>query len=215
MIKGDRMKTNQIMETIDRELQGVKVRQRTKDSFFSLKDIVLVGNKFRSEKNIAEPIRIERYFALKQTKEFIECLKEAKQCEPHVRSKGRSSESWVHPHLMVDILLWINPRFKVEVYDWLIDYLIEYRIKSGDSYTKMCGVVYKYASRKDLFPKNISWLANAIKQFVGCDDWNKATKEQLKKRDDLQNLIADLTQTFCDSKKGIELAIQVFSNKKY
>lgn len=110
------MKTNQVMDSIDREFLGINIRQRTKDSFFSLKDISLVLDRWCYENNKPRFTPAD-YFKTKQAKELIEAIKETKDCEPYIRSRGRGADSWIHPHVMIDILLWVNPQFKVHVYD--------------------------------------------------------------------------------------------------
>lgn len=205
------MKTNQVMESIDRELYGVIVRQRTKDDYFSLKDVIAVGNKWRFE-NSLEPIKAERYFALESTKEFIAALKDTKDCEPYIRARGRG-ESWIHPHIMIDILLWVNPHFKIQVYDWIVDLLMKTRRDSGDSNIKMRGSMFEYARRKDLFQRDIAVLSKNIRNHFGVTDWNKATQEQLKLRDELQTNIADFAKTLQNSYQGLIFACDVYASK--
>ena len=205
------MKTNQVMESIDRELCGIIVRQRTKDNYFALKDVIAVGNKWRFE-NSLEPIKAERYFALESTKQFIEALKEIKDCEPYIRARGRG-ESWIHPHIMIDILLWVNPQFKIQVYDWLMDYLIQNRIDSGDSYVKMCGSLYAYTTQKAKFQQSIKTLSKNIREHFGVDTWNNATQEQLKLRDELQTNIADFAKTLNNAYHGLVFACDVYASK--
>ena len=183
---------NIILESQSRELCGVIVRQRTKDSYFCLKDIIAVVNKWSIDSGNNTIYKPERYFALDSTKRFIKSLQESKQCEPYIRARGKS-ESWIHPHLMIDILLWANPDFKVVAYDWLMDYLIENRIKSSDSYVQA--------------------LARLIKNTLLVEYWDKATKEQLELREYAHNIIADLANTLCDSSKGATLGIQALQKK--
>ena len=206
------MKTNQVMESIDRELCGIIVRQRTKDDYFALKDIVAVGNKWRIEQGIYDPIRPERYFALESTKEFINALKEIKDCEPYIRARGKG-ESWIHPHIMIDILLWVNPYFKIQVYDWIVDLLMKTRRDSGDSNIKMRGSMFEYSRRKDLFQRDIAILSRNIRNHFGVDSWNKATQEQLKLRDELQTNIADFAKTLQSSYQGLLFACDVYASK--
>lgn len=208
------MKTNQIMESAEnRTLNGVIVRQRTKDGFFSLRDTEKVIALYRMQREDFSAVRIERYFGLDSTKAFINAIKSKKGIEPYVRARGQG-ESWIHPHLFLDILLWANPEFKVEVYDWLWDYLIKNRIDSGNSYNQMVGALWNFTSNKSLFKKAIANLANKIKDLIGVDDWNKASEDQLKERDELQRFIADLTETLRDAKQGVNIAFRNYERKK-
>lgn len=207
------MKTNQIMESVEsRTLNGVVVRQRTKDGFFALKDLVLVCDKFCYEHNRPR-FDVNQYFRLDSTKAFINALEKKKEMQV-IYKQTKSSLGWIHPHIFLDILLWANPEFKVEVYDWLWDYLIKNRIDSGNSYNQMVGALWNFTSNKSLFKKVIANLANRIKDLIGVDDWNKASEAQLKERDDLQRFIADLTETLRDAKQGVNIAFRNYERKK-
>lgn len=206
------MKTNQVMDSIDRELLGINIRQRTKDSFFSLKDVSLVIDRWCYE-NGKPRFSPADYFKTKQAKDLIEAIKEYKKCEPYIRARGRGADSWIHPHIMIDILLWVNPHFKIQVYDWLMDLLIQNRIDSGDSYVKMCGSLYAYTTQKAKFQQSIKALGKNIRNHFGVVDWNKATQEQLKMRDELQTNIADFAKTLQNSYQGLVFACDVYSSK--
>lgn len=213
------MKTNQIVESVDnRTLQignmSVIIRQRTKDSFFSLQDIKRVATIIRAvELKDNNEIRMERYFALDSTKELMQTIKNKKGVESYIRQRGRGKESWVHPYLFFDILLWANPAFKIEIYDWLFDYLIKYRIDSGDSFNIMKGALFTHSSKKHLFPKAIKMTCNTIKNLIGVEDWNKASQEQLRRRDELQKMIADLAETTRNSKLALDLGFANYRRK--
>lgn len=212
------MVTNAVMESLENRLikvggAEVIVRQRTKDKFFALRDVERVINVHRwNVMGLGSPVHLSAYFALDSTKAFIKALQEKKQCEPHIRARGKS-EGWIHPHLFLDILLWANPEFKIEVYDWLFDYLIESRINSADSYRLMCGVLYEFSSRKDLFKKELIKIANDIKDLLCVSEWNKASELQLKRRDELQNMIADLTATLQNPQEAVRIAFVNYRRK--
>lgn len=215
---GFKMVTNQIMESQDRLLDGVIIRQRTKDEFFSLRDTEKLINRMRFNANADEytALRLDRYFALDSTKKFIQALKDKKGCEVYIAHRGKR-EGWIHPHLFLDIILWANPEFKVTIYDWLFDYLIASRISSGDSYRIMCGVLYEFADNKKKFKNDIQELCRMIKTMILTDEnksWNTATKEQLKARDDVQMMIADLTTTLRNAKQGVKLGLMAYEQRK-
>lgn len=211
------MKSNVIMESCEnRTLQadgvgGVIIRQRTKDKFFAMQDLILFCDRWAFVNNKPR-FDIQQYFRLDSTKAFIKALEEKKGCEPYIKGK-KGQTAWLHPHLFLDILLWVNPNFKVEIYDWLFDYLIESRINSADSYKNMCGSLWLFCSRKDKFKQNIAKLAQNIKSLIGVDDWNKASAEQLKHRDDLQMMISDLTETLQNPNEAIRLAFVNYERK--
>lgn len=200
------MKTSVVMETIDRQLNSIIIKQRTKDAFFALNDIMGVINLARINQG-QQLAKVEIFFQTKNTKDFLVELEKEIQAKPYIKgAKGKTG--WVHPFLALKILTHFEPKFEVKVYGWLWDYLIENRIKSGDSYSKMCGVLYSVSRDKTNFHKNIQNLAKIIKDTIGVDDWNQATSEQLELREYAHNMIADLAKTLHDSTKGASLGIQ-------
>lgn len=177
------MKTNQIMK---REFMGKEIRQQHIGGFFCINDLTAVGNCHR--KSVGLPLaRWDVYKKSAKTKEFIESLIKNEQIVEVVKStRGRGSLTWVHPLIFFDYAMWLSPDFKVAVYKWLYENLTVFRDDSGESYKKMCKVL---SETQNYTPTQcatvIPQLAKAIKRDVCCDDWNKATPEQLKKRDDI------------------------------
>lgn len=207
------MVTNAVMEsTENRSLtlgsENLVIRQRTSDSYFSFKDTRRAIFLFSENRYI-----VDDYFKLKSSREFIEALRVKKNCEPKKRGKKGVSEGWLHPLLFIDILLWANPSFKVEVYDWLYDHLIQFRIDSSDSFRLMAGALYETAARKDKYSKLIASVSYRIKQIIGVDEWNKASEEQLKKRDEINKFIADLAVTLQNADEAVRLSFVNFERK--
>lgn len=208
------MKTNQIIESIDRELCGMIVRQRTKDSFMNLDDVVNIVYKWRIENGVgAKGFNFSNWLTNENTKEFLAELENEINAKPYIKgAKGRSG--WAHPFLVIKILTHYNPKFEVQVYKWLFDFLIQSRIRGGDSYKLMCGVLFNYTTDKTNFYKKIQNLANFIKDKLGVSDWNIASEAQLQNRDILQNYITDATRTLKSSKLGIKLGIEMYNARK-
>lgn len=210
------MKTNQILTS--RELMGVVVKQRTKDEFFDIADLLRAGNIWRIQNGLGLA-QLANYESTKETKEFIEELRIKhggevwyKRKKGRVRNDANEDEAgvWVHPLIMIDFALWLNPRLKVETYSWIMDFLVKYRRDSGDSYKRMCGALFQYSTDRVNFYKNIAKLAKIIKVECGLredEEWNKASEEQLKKRDRIQDNIAGLCGVLKDTKNAIELGI--------
>lgn len=210
------MKTNAVMESCDnRTIQvGDKqmiIRQRTKDSFFALNDIVLLCTAWNLLKG-KKTFDVHQYFRQDFAKEFICELETRTDITCYVKGK-KGKTGWVHPFLMLDILLWANPKFKVEVYAWLNDYLIQNRIRSGDSFNRMCGVLYRYSQQKSQFNVAMKMICTRIKEFICVSDWNKASQEQLRRRDELQNFISDLAETLQNSKEAVRLGFLNYKRK--
>ncbi len=195
----------------DRESFEIITPQRT-DGYLSLKSLMLIGNKQRINDGLL-PITPDKYFSLPTNKGFIDELESQIGKKAYIAGRGRGADSWLHPFLFIDIALWLSPKLKVEVYKWVFDNLVKNRISSCDSYKKMCGVLFEYSNRKDKFQANIKSLANKIKSIIAVDDWNKCTALQLQRRDELQNLISDLTNTLQNANKGVELAFDVYKKK--
>lgn len=182
------MKTEVEME---RKLFGVPVLQKSKSEFFSATNLVKAGNKWRinNEKN---PFVLQEFLRRKETKEFVYEL-EKKFGIVYSAGKGRNAQVWVHPLLFIDIALAISPKLKIEVYSWLHDHLLAYRNTSGNSYKEMCGALYVKFGDKRKFPDWIKLVALDIQEACEVVDWQKATEEQLKLRDKIQNNIKLLT----------------------
>jgi len=198
------MKTEVIMK---RKTLGDIISQKSKSGFFSATELVKAGNKFRILNDI-KPVDLNSYFKNSANKEFIKEL-EMKYGKIKTDGRGRGVHLWVHPLLFLDIALWIDPKMKVEVYEWLMDNLLQFRNDSGDSYKRMTGALYQGAKNKSKFQKNIQHVARLIKTECGVDDWNHATEEQLK----LRNRIHDYIAFACDMVKDANTAVVVGINK--
>ena len=199
------MKTEVVRKS---ELFGVEISQKSKSEFFSATDLIKAGNKWRVS-NMLEPFNLPMYYQQKGTKEFITEL-EAKFGTVKIAGKGRGKHSWVHPLLFIDIALALNPKLKVEVYEWLFDHLIRNRNESGDSYKKMCGALYAHCSAKTHFNQDIKVLANFIKTHCGLKEnqaWETASEVQLKLRDRIHENIALLADVLNNNKEAIRIGI--------
>lgn len=187
-----------------REIMGDIVSQKSKSGFFSATDLFRVGNKIRTEMGMGI-VTLKEYSKLESSKEFMEALT-AKHGVIKISGRGRGNHTWVHPLLFIDIALWINPKLKLEVYQWLYDYLLLYRNNSGDSFKKMCGALMVRAN-KTQFVDNVQKLCDLIKKECGVKDWETATQEQLKLRDKIQDNIALLCDVLKDNRQSIRLGI--------
>lgn len=205
------MKTNQVMESIDRKLCGRIVRQRTKDGFMRLWDIEAIGKLYRLENGLPE-LSLKDYMNSQNVKEFLAELEKEVGTNPYIKST-KANSGWIHPFFAIKMLTHFNPRFEVQVYKWLWDYLIQNRIKSGDSYVKMCGSLYAYTTQKAKFQQSIKTLSKNIREHFGVDTWNNATQEQLKLRDELQTNIADFAKTLNNAYQGLVFACDVYASK--
>jgi len=192
---------------LQRELLGGHVSQNNQTEMFSATDLVRVGNKWRMI-NGMQGFDMSAWFQTKGTKEFI-CELESRFGKGEVKksARGRGKHTWVHPLLFIDMALAINPKLKVEVYEWMFDQLVKHRNESGDSYKKMCGCLFAHAGNKYRFNAYIQDVANKIKLACNVTDWNEASEDQLKLRDKLHNDISLLSDVLNNNDEAVRLAI--------
>lgn len=182
------------------------ISQKSKSEFFSITDLVRIGNKWRIANQLPD-FNITTYFNSKATQEFVTALENKYNTQCVIKSRGKGTHTWAHPLVFIDIALAINPKLKIEVYEWLFDNLLKYRNDSGVSYKKMCGALYQKYDRKSDFHKYIDKVARQIKVACSVDDWNTATQEQLDKRDKIHDNISLLCDVLNDTEQAVRLAI--------
>ncbi len=191
------------------------VSQKSQNGFFSATDLIRAGNKFRVMNGL-DPTSLNVYFNSSSSKEF---MSELQKQYGKIKTDGRgrkpkrdgvsqdTTTTWVHPLLFLDIALWIDPKMKIEVYEWLMDNLIKFRNESGDSYKKMTGALYKVAKNKSKFSHNIQLVARRIRLECDVKDWNEATEKQLKLRDKMHEFISFACDMLKDGNDAIEVGI--------
>lgn len=210
------MKTEKIMQ---RQLIGEVVRQKHLSGFFSLSDLERIGNQYRANKGLTIK-KATDYFRTPANKEFIAEL-EREYGEVQTGGKGRGKEKWVHPFLFIDIALWYNPELKVKVYEWVYDNLIKFRDESGESFKRMTKAIGENCNIRGQYGTVIPRVSTLIYKAVGVDGkdkWEKATPEQLKLRDDIQDTITTLSHVIKNAdeavSKGIYLALNRLKEKE-
>ena len=189
-----------------RELFGCEITQMSKSEFFSATDLVKAGDKWRAENNLS-PFNLYQYIRGSKTKEFIQEL-ELKYTKALLTGRGRNAHTYVHPLLFIDIALAINPKLKIEVYEWLFDNLIRFRNESGDSYRDMCAALFTRNTNHKEFPNTITNIARQIKKEVGVSDWESASEKQLEKRDKIHQNIKLLCRVMKDIDAIVRIAIE-------
>lgn len=198
------MKTRVIMK---RELIGTDIRQESKTGMLNATDLHVVGNMLRKEKGAPEK-QMQSYFGLDATKALIEELM-ISEClnEDQIKKskRGKDGGTWVHPIVFVDMAMWYSPELKVKIIKWVIDNLLFHRNESGDSFRLAMNALTD--NFPDYFDKPINYakVSNAIAAACGVgtdeDKWQRATEQQLKLRDDIQNnivLLADVLPSVAD-----------------
>lgn len=207
------MRTNIVMNSPDRELFGIIIRQETKTGFFNLSDLqeaytrarVLNGwsQKGHFQDIVTQKENLERIYCLLDElkiinsgfSEFIKnaeeigILKYLKQIQVYRTTGARQNKStWCHPAIWTMIALELNPRIYAKVSIWISDKLILNRIEAGNFYKGLSRAVTKF--------ENVDYvkLAKALnykifnKHETGIR--NLATKEQLEKLYQLESNLA-------------------------
>ena len=192
------MKTRVLMK---RELFGLEIKQQSDTGMLCLTDLNNAGRHYRAINNL-KPFNLPAYLNSVAFLEFKEEL-ERRYGVVYVAARGRYGLSWAHPLIFIDIALAIDPKLKIEVYKWMFDNLIKFRNDSGDSYKEMVAAIYMNHSNKADFPKYIVRVANYIRKMSGVEDWQQATEEQLKLRDDMHNNI----RKFCKVLRNPDQAV--------
>ena len=192
--------------TMQRELFGERIAQKSKSEFFSATDLVKAGNKWRRHNGFSE-FNLAQYVKTKAVTDFVAEL-EIKYGKCISKSRGRAGQTWVHPLLFIDVALAINPKLKIEVYEWMFDNLIRFRNDSGDSYKEMTSALYVRHGNHREFQKYIQKVASAIKVACHVKDWQEATENQLRKRDLIHHSIKLLSRVLTDPNQIVRLSIK-------
>jgi len=191
---------------VKRELFGSEIKQQSKTGFFSATDLARVGNKWRITRDLSV-FNLSVFLKSKSTTEFIEELNHKYDIVLST-GRGRNAQTWVHPLLFIDIALAINPKLKIEVYEWLFDNLLRFRNDSGDSYKEMSAAIWQRFQNKREFPKYITRVANYIRESCGVADWNNANEAQLKLRDKIHDSIKTLTNVLTNTDQAVRLGVK-------
>jgi hypothetical protein len=192
-----------------RPILGGEVRQKHKTQALSATDLVKIGNKIRISRG-EEPFDLSYYLSLKGTKEFMGEI-ESKYGWAKYASRGKNATTWVHPILFIDVALAISPALKLELYEWIMDTLCEFRDESGDSYKLMCGVLWVRSSNKKTFSEYVRDVAVQIKKVCHVEEWNKADSRQLEMRDAIHKDIAWLAEDLNNNQIAVEMVIRKYS----
>jgi hypothetical protein len=179
------MKTNKVMI---RRMGQFEVLQRTKDGMFNATELLKQWNKYSDQRK-----EIKGFTRTENTKEFIKALEEriiekGEGMPAFIQGRGRGNKTWMHPYLFVKFSMWLNPKFEVQVIEFIYDQLIEYRHQAGDLYRILGRAVARF---KDT---NYAQMAKGLNYIVfGVHDSElrqQATPEQLRELTDLQKKLA-------------------------
>ena len=180
---------------MNRSMGNYKVYQRTKDGYFDGNYLISQWNKLNNKRR-----RINDFLESKNTSEFISVLQDEisnDEISPMAfyHKKGRNTskgktkdEVWMHPYLFIDFAMWINPKFKLKVIQFVYDELIKNRHIAGDN--------YKMLSQSGIKLKgyNFSEVATAMNWIVfgkrGKNLRQNATNDQLKELSEIEHKLS-------------------------
>lgn len=192
------MKTAKIMK---RSLMGYEIRQNHKTEMLNANDLHKAGNALRKSAGVTVK-QMASYFNLDSTQELLKevCIVDGLRIEEVKKStRGKAGGTWVHPIVFIDMAMWYSPELKVRILKWVQDGLLMARDSSGESFKEMASALNKAFPNEMKNPiryREVSnMIAMACKVGESKDRWEKASEQQLKKRDKIQSnvsLIADL-----------------------
>lgn len=140
------------------------------------------------------------YLILFVTKEYIKVIVSEEilhgQNSAYVKSRasrGQNAGTWMHPLLFIDFAMWLNPKFKLNVIEFVSDELIRYRNEAGDTYKALSAAIYPLVGKADM-PKTMASIAKAM-NFVVYN--NHEAQLRNKQADEL------LLKELCELQKDI------------
>lgn len=204
------MKTEVIMK---RDLLGYEIRQRHQSGYFYTSDLEVVANRTRLDQGLPM-VSSNAYFGLPSTKVFLQALSEELGKAPTEFIRGKGNGRYVHPYVFLDLAMWFNPNFKVKVYKWLFDNLLQVRDNSGDSYKAMAEAVVKNFELLCKLPVLMPKIAKKVRKACGLPlrdfgVWERATKNQLFIRDKIHNTATTLMYVSKTPEIAVDKAIEI------
>lgn len=207
------MKTSVTLQSKDRELFGVTIRQDTKTSYLSVTDLQEAYTRERiikgwSDKRIDDILSTisssERIYYILEKQGFIKTsfsafieevkntslVKVLKKYGAYKTTGARKNRVVMcNPYIWVLIAMELNPEIYATVITWLTDTLILNRIEVGDNYNILINSAYKKFGNIEYWR-----IAKALNFIIfGYHETmlrNKATQQQLKDLETLQKQLS-------------------------
>lgn len=184
------MKTNQNMI---RMMGNFEVVQRTKDGMFNMSLLLKQWNDLKKSKK-----ELNDFLDNKKTKEFIKALdnrleEKSEKSPTIIRGRGRGKYTWSHPYLFIKFAMWLNPKFEVQVIEFIYDELIKHRHNAGDNYKPFCKAINKIYPNCD-FSEPAKWLNYVVFNNHEKDIRNKASQTQLEELSKLEKKYTELIE---------------------
>jgi hypothetical protein len=176
------MKTSVIMQ---RDLNGVKVRQDSKTMFFNANDLLDLYNTTTGSNK-----RLQDYLDNQNTEETKMAVLKEIQNNANQREfengviqtkRGKNGGTWMHPYLFIDFGMWLSADFKVTVIKWFYDNLIQLRNDAGDSFKDVNKALFeKYPNKAQFLYSNEATMINKLVfGTTEAGQRNLATEQQL------------------------------------
>lgn len=230
------MTTNITLQSQDRELFGVRIRQQTQGSFLSLTDLEEAYLQARvkngwADKNITRILNdntevlfylLEKQGVIKVPMcTFIENI-ESQGFAKHMKSLGvykttgaRNTKAvWVNPYIFVMVAMELNPLFKAQVIDWLTDSLIINRIEAGAFYKELSKAINSMPNPDFIrIAKGLNYIV-FNKHETGLR--NTATQKELSELKSIEEKLAfAINMGYIKSNKDLLDTMRKMYNKKY
>ena len=206
------MKSNVILESKDRILFGITIRQDTKKEFLSLSDlqesytIARLKNGWsdrRINDILSSNTSSERVYYILKERGFIEAGISAFMDEVQKTSlvrvmkkygayktigRGENRTTMCEKYIWIMLALELNPEIYAKVVCWIGDSLIINRIEAGDKYNDLCRACSKFKNVDyRIIAKGLNYIIFNVHETLIR---NKATQLELKELDDLQRSLA-------------------------
>lgn len=229
------MKANIILNSTDRLLFGITIRQNTKEQFLSVTDLQKSYETARwqygwSEKKINDVLswnatKERIYYLLNEAniiKTSLNVFMEMVEKEGITKvlkglnvykTTGRGSDKQVmcNPYIWTLLAMELNPMIYAKVVKWLTDSLIFQRIEAGDEFMPMNAAIKKVVSEPN-YPKYAKLINEKVFGHHQTGMRNLASAKELRKIADIEKFVTQsISMGFLRSDSDIETAVKNFS----
>ena len=225
------MKTNVTLQSSDRNLFGITIRQNTKDGFLSVTDLQKAYEKARwqyywSDRKVADILNTnstkERVFYLLSERNsvktdfvgFMEMVnnegltKVLKGLDVYkTTGRGASKTVMADPYIWVLLAMELNPMLYAKVIIWLTDSLVFDRVEAGTEYMPMNSAIKRVVGNPD-YPTYAKAINNKVFGNHQTGMRNIASAKELRKIADIEKFIINaIGQRWLKSEQDILNAI--------
>ena len=229
------MKTNVVLQSADRELFGITIRQNTKEQFLSVTDLQRAYEKARwqygwSQQNISMLLNYEKtqeriYYLLLERDlikisllSFMEMVKIEGMTKvlkglSLYKTTGRASDKSVmcDPYIWVLLAMELNPMLYAKVIMWITDTLIFDRVEAGTEYKPMNVAIKRVVGIPD-YAKYARLINTRVFGIHQTGMRNLASAKELRKIADIEKFIINaVNQGWIKSDEQIENAIKNYN----